>query len=98
MNNNILDFIGRRFPPEKDCNWISGNCYYFAVILASRFEGEIWYHLIDDHFVFKQGKCFYDWTGLRQDYKEEDNALVKWDDYKIIDPIHYGRIKRDVIE
>lgn len=98
MNNYILDFIKRRFPPEKDCNWVSGNCYYFAVILATRFIGEIWYHLIDDHFVFRQGDYFYDWTGWRQDYNQNDSALVEWNSYKSIDPIHYYRIVRDVIK
>ena len=31
----VLKFIKRRFP--VDCNWLSGNCYYFAQILMARF-------------------------------------------------------------
>ena len=31
----ILAFIKRRF--SQDCNWIDGNCYYFATILKTRF-------------------------------------------------------------
>lgn len=38
--NKIEEFINRRFP--NDCNWLSGNCYYFAIILKDRFpEGNI---------------------------------------------------------
>ena len=30
LNKDILDFINRRFPIDKDCDWMTGNCYYFA--------------------------------------------------------------------
>jgi hypothetical protein len=80
---------------------MEGNCYYFARILKTRFKGEIWYDLVDGHFLFKQGDCFYDWTGLRTEYNmdkpETVDNLVKWSDYKKIDPVHYDRIVRDVI-
>ena len=46
-NDDILDFIARRFPiTEGDNNdWMGKNCYYFARILKSRFKGEIFYDL-----------------------------------------------------
>ena len=103
MNKEILDFINRRFPiSEWDyMNWMTENCYYFARILKSRFKGEIWYDLVNGHFLFKQGDCFYDWTGWRMEYNmdkpETVDNLVKWADYKKIDPVHYDRIVRDVI-
>lgn len=40
--NEVTEFIHRRFP--DDCNWTSGNCYYFAVILQARFGGEKLYY------------------------------------------------------
>ena len=65
------------------------------------FKGEIWYDLVDGHFLFKQGDYFYDWTGCRTEYQmdkpETVDDLVKWSDYKKIDPVHYDRIVRDVI-
>ena len=102
MNNEILEFITRRFPIEKDCDWMTGNCYYFARILKMRFKGEIWYDLVDGHFLFRHYDNFYDWTGLRNEYDlnkpETVDNLVKWSTYRFIDPVHYDRIVRDVIE
>ena len=62
----------------------------------------MWYDLVEGHFLFRQYDKFYDYCGWRQDYNWDDpeiqNNLVKWSDYKKIDPIHYERIVRDVIE
>ena len=100
--DKILEFICRRFSIENDCNWMTENCYYFARILKARFRGEIWYNLVDGHFLFRYEDNFYDWTGLRAEYNfdkpETMDNLVKWSDYKKIDPLHYARIMRDVIE
>lgn len=101
ITEQIIDFINRRFPIEKDCNWMNENCYYFAKILKMRFKGEIWYDLVDGHFLFRAYDNFYDWTGLRNEYQfdkpETIDNLVKWSDYKNQDPSHYARIIRDVI-
>ena len=98
--DKIEEFINRRFP--SDCNWLDGNCYYFARILKMRFKGEIWYDLVEGHFLFRNFDKFYDWGGWREDYDfdklETVENLVKWSDYKKIDPVHYDRIVRDVIE
>jgi len=105
-NDDILDFINRRFPISEDnidhSHWMSGNCYYFARILKARFRGEIWYDLVNGHFLFRRGDYFFDWTGIRLEYDlnkpETVDNLVKWSDYKKVDPVHYDRIVRDVIE
>ena len=98
--DKIEEFINRRFP--SDCNWLDGNCYYFARILKMRFKGEIWYDLVEGHFLFRNFDKFYDWGGWREDYDfskpETVENLVKWSNYKKIDPVHYDRIVRDVIE
>lgn len=98
--DKIEEFINRRF--QSDCDWLEGNCYYFARILKMRFKGEIWYDLVEGHFLFRSFDKFYDWGGWREEYDfskpETVENLVKWADYKRVDPVHYERIVRDVIE
>lgn len=38
----VKEFIDRRF--KADCNWLNGNCYYFALILSDRFPGGTVYY------------------------------------------------------
>ena len=98
--DKIEEFINRRF--QSDCDWLGQNYYYFARILKMRFKGEIWYDLVEGHFLFRYFDKFYDWSGWREEYDfdkpETVKNLVKWSDYKRIDPVHYDRIVRDVIE
>lgn len=90
---DILDFIHRRFP--NDSNWVSGNCYYFSLILKSRFSsGEIYYNPIENHFVFKYGELYFDHTGMVFD---DSLKLVKWKDYSSLDESDYYRIIKDCI-
>ena len=89
----VNNFISSRFPTNS--NWISGNCYYFALILHDRFpNGAIYYDLVNGHFLTKIDDNYFDWFGLQ--HPDEKN-LVKWDEYEQIDPEHYNRIKRDVL-
>lgn len=89
----ITEFINRRFP--GDCNWTTGNCYYFATILCTRFPNlKIYYMPITGHFVVSSDKVnFYDHTG-RVNVQEEvyDFELLKDED-----PIWYNRLIRDCI-
>lgn len=90
--NEILEFIHRRFP--ADCNWLSGNCYYFSYILSSRFpDGKIYYDVINGHFVFYHSGIFYDWTGI---VKLKDN-FIEWDKFDEYDSLQKQRIIRDCI-
>lgn len=93
MTNKILDFIHRRFP--VDCNWLNGNCYYFAQILKSRFpEGEIYYDVIWGHFIFKYENQYYDWTGLSTMVE----TPIKWDTFKKeYDANQYAAIIKDCV-
>ena len=95
----ILDFIHRRF--KQDCNWKTGNCYYFAVILATRFELDdpvIYYDTVDGHFLCRINNVFYDWSGAVAFSDEYVNKYIKkWADLYKEDPIWYSRIVRDVI-
>lgn len=58
----ILNFIKRRFP--IDCNWTSGNCWWFASILKARFPNlSIYYLPVAGHFVAGAMGVYFDWTG-----------------------------------
>lgn len=91
MKEKINEFIKRRF--KEDCNWTSGNCYFFAVILQAAFGGEIYYDVINGHFLLKCEENLYDWTGKVQDC----GSLVKWNDFDEYDKIQKERIIRDCI-
>ena len=94
MKNEVLEFIQRRF--ESDCNWMTGNCYYFAVILKDRFpEGRIYYDVIYGHFIFQYQDKYYDWTGI---YKTTDGILAAWDEFDEYDSIQKKVIVRDCIK
>lgn len=93
MQNDVLEFINRRF--KIDCNWVDGNCFFFAVILKSRFQdGEIFYDVINGHFVFKYQNNFYDWNGL---YHHSDTILISWDGFDNYDVLQKKTIIRDCI-
>lgn len=92
MVNNILEFIQRRF--KDNCNWTTGNCYYFAIILKDRFpDGKIYYDVIWKHFIFQYQNQFYDWTGM----VKPDTPLVEWDKFNEYDSLEMQRIIRDCI-
>lgn len=88
----VEEFIRRRFP--VDCNWIDGNCYYFAIVLLSRFPtGEIYYDVILGHFLFKYEDQYYDWTG----HVVPDGILIQWDKFDDYDQLQKQIITRDCI-
>lgn len=101
--DEILNFI-KRFPINDDDvdQWMGHNDYYFARILKIRFKGEIWYDLVECHFLFRYFDDFYDWTGMRNEYDlnkpETVENLIKWADLKKMDSSRTNRIKRDVID
>ena len=90
--DKVIEFIHRRF--KFDCNWTSGNCYYFAIILKDRFpEGIIFYDVIYGHFVFLYEGKYYDWTGCIN----PDGILVEWDKFEEYDYLQKERIITDCI-
>lgn len=89
--NTVLEFINKRFP--IDCNWTTGNCYYFALILADRFNGDIYYDVINGHFITKIQDYFYDWNGV----VDTNNYLVEWNKMDQYDSLVKQRIIRDCI-
>ena len=94
-NDEILEFIQRRF--DKDCNWVDGNCYYFALILKDRFpDGKIYYDVVYGHFIFKYQNKYYDWTGILN-IDEPLDCLIEWDKFDEYDSMQRERIIRDCI-
>ena len=94
MQDEVLEFINRRF--KKDCDWLNGNCYYFALILKDRFpESRIVYDTIYGHFFIEyQGKC-YDHAGER--VYPGGSYAVYWDEFDQYDRLVKERIIRDCI-
>ena len=90
--NMVLEFINKRF--QTDCNWTSGNCYFFALILADRFNGDIYYDVINGHFITKVADTFYDWNGI---VKSDKRNYVLWNNMEQYDPLVKQRIIRDCI-
>lgn len=89
----VLDFIDRRF--KTDCNWLTGNCYFFCMILLSRFpSGRVYYDTIYGHFVFYLDGEYYDWGGIVY----PKGVLIPWDKFKEYDAAQYKVIVRDCIK
>ena len=90
--NEVLEFIKRRFP--IDCNWLNGNCFYFSIILLSRFpQGSIWYDVVQGHFIFLYNGDYYDWNGK----VSPQGYLVKWDEFEKYDALQKQVIVRDCV-
>lgn len=87
----ILEFIHRRFP--IDCNWKSGNCFFFSIILLSRFpQGIVYYDTIDGHFCVKIDGNYYDWKGVYT-----PTVPIQWDKFDEYDDLQKKIIIRDCI-
>ena len=90
----VLEFIKKRFP--VDCNWKTGNCYFFAIILKNRFpEGIIMYDVIDGHFVTQIDNKKYDWSGVVPEC--ENHYYVEWDKFDEYDPLQKESIIKGCI-
>lgn len=94
MKEAVLEFINRRFG-ATNANWKSGNCYYFALILADRFGGNLYYDVINGHFLCKIDDYFFDYDGIYQ--PDEKDYLVEWNKFDEYDSIQKERIIKDVI-
>ena len=91
MEDKILEFINRRFP--HDSNWTTGNCYHFALILSNVFYGEIYYDVVNGHFVTLIDGEYYDYYGIVKD----SIVLVKWSKFDEYDVLQRGSIIRDCV-
>lgn len=95
--DSVEKFIEKfKFKYKQELEYIFsyGNCYYFAVILKERFNGEIYYLPITNHFICKIDKNYYDITGKAK----FNEPVIKWSTYIEEEPKDAKRIIRDCIE
>lgn len=93
MDNEVLEFIKRRF--QKDCDWINGNCFWFAHILTTRFPYlQIYYMPIRGHFVAGHWGIFYDYNGI----VKPKEVIYSLEEIRSSDTAWYERIVRDCIK
>jgi predicted RNase H-like HicB family nuclease len=87
----VLDFI-YKFKSSASL-FQHGMCYWFAFILKERFNGQIYYHSIDNHFATKIKGALYDSLG-----KLGGDGFEPWEEYKEKDELETKRIIRDCIK
>lgn len=78
----------------REC-FTQGNCYYFALILKDRFNGDIMYNEIEGHFACRIKRKLYDITGCCDNLYVGD--WISWENYKIVEPNRSKGIIRDCI-
>lgn len=93
--SDVLNFINRRF--RESFSWLTGNCYYFALILSDRFKGDIYYNVVDGHFITKIDGVYYDHTGVLTFQEKDLKYIISWKDFKDYDSLQYERIIRDCL-
>ena len=83
-HEEVMDFIHRRW--NKDCNWMDGNCFWFALILSKRFPySRIYYMPVKGHFITKIDGMFYDARGVVSvDEKIQTLASLKKEDSLLV--------------
>ena len=93
MNNDIIDFINRRWNNNKEL-FLTQNCYWFAKILCERFPNLIMAYLpTEGHFVTydAENKCIYDVTGK----VKPQGLAISLDWINKNEPEWYERLMRD---
>ena len=86
----IIKFKGKYAQALED-TFLFGYCYYFAKMLEERFNGEIYYLPIANHFITKIDNFFYDIKGLIISMEEKPYS---WKDYQCLDELEVTRIKK----
>lgn len=91
FTNDVLQFISQ----FRECKhtFLYGCCYWFAFILKERFNGQIYYNPIENHFATKINGDLYDVSG-----EITCDSFVLWDEYKKVDELEAARIERDCIK
>lgn len=81
---------------EVTTTFTNGYCYYFALILHTRFpKSSIVYYAVGRHFACKIDGRVFDITG---DITNKNLFFEDWEEYKKIEPIQSARIQKDCID
>lgn len=78
-------------PSFYEDKYLNGDCYVFARALAEKFNGQIYYLAIDNHFIAKISDVFYDIRG--QISEEEIYECYLWEEYIDIEPLDAARVE-----
>lgn len=82
-NKEIIDYIkefSKYGKQVKECFSLN-NCYWFAIILKEKFDGDIMFNEMENHFSCRVNKKLYDITGCCDNLYY--NSWEKWENYKI---------------
>ena len=91
----VENFLARFHSSDNvDEVFMQGYCYWFAVIMAMRFNSRIMYSPRDNHFTVRIHSKLYDITG---DVTEKYPDSMSWSDYMLFNPGGYKRIVRDCV-
>lgn len=80
----------RIFPEEMEYTFYRGYCYWFAHILATRFEGEIWFNpgmvhfaaYVDGELYDIYGKVVHGIDPTTGEYKQSFDKWIEWGEYQ----------------
>lgn len=92
LKEQIKDFRKRRF--AQDNNWTTGNCYWYAQILQTRFPRlSIYYQPITNHWLAgnKNLNIYADWNGVYSLTELQEEPIL-WENYWDIDSYHVARL------
>lgn len=90
MQEEVLNFIKKKISSRLQLDkW---QLLLFALILSDRFNGSLYYDVIQGHFVCKIEDKYYDYNGIYS-----SNVLIEWKYFYKYDKIQYERIIRDVL-
>ena len=94
-SENILRFIKKfsNFGNHVVECFTKGNCFWFAMVLAVEFAGEIYYDPIVDHFATMIDGVLYDITGA----VENTSDFVSLEEIRK-DELLWARLQRDCVD
>lgn len=78
-------------PAAVEYKYLNGDCYVFARALAEKFDGNIYYLAIDNHFITLIDNDFYDIRGFVP--SDEIYECYLWEEYCLIDPLDAARVE-----
>ena len=95
ISENILRFIKKfsDFGNQVVECFTKGNCFWFAIILAMEFSGEIYYDPIVGHFATMIDGVMYDITGA----VENTSDFVSLEEIRK-DELLWARLQRDCVD
>jgi len=94
----FIDDFKELFAEELETVFYRGYCYWFALILAERFKGEIWFNAKIVHFATKIGDQLYDifgavCPGINPFTGEEDNSENYWTSWSAFQIEHHEAVE-----